>query len=376
MPALMILLTFLSNSYFVYLSIPFIGFKSYSTLKSIKLHRFFTLSTTLVLVAFGYSIYYTVTKGGGFGPNYSRFELVTSILAISYGALIKDRINRSVTNNFLIAFAVLFLIQISGTVVFVRTLFYIVPFILIFFIFRWKNRNSRKGYYHLILSLIITFLLIKFFATTFTLILTALYGTIIYLIISSKRTWLIKKSLGFTPIIILMAILAFSINSQINHSEVEGEIIEMKNINTTSGLIERGRLKLLKDRAPLWEGAFTQITSYPSLLPSDNIHNITISGLKDLEWEHHSHNVYLELIRKTGILLGGITSVLLFLGIVYSRKGVLSKKLLNYELLFLCVSLGVVIVGSFTGIYVLLGNFALIPLAILGFTYSVKYRIE
>lgn len=374
-PALILLISFLSNAYFIYLSILFLGIQNFSSLRFKGYSLVFIPSAFLALFALGDSIYAVWEGKGSFGPNFAKYEIVVSILSMTYGVLLKDKLNKTVATGLILSFLLVLFLQWLEIVVFIRLMFYILPFAIGYALFSYLElkRFKVKKFF---LSLIFLVYVYITYTPTFTIILSGVLASFLFYLYSKKRFGLLKGFIGSPALVILTAITFYAITSYSTNSFYEYRNLKMNDVENVSDFYNRGRMKLFEDRAPLWAGALRQIVLNPSILPPTVIKEIEIDqrGEKNKrKWEFHAHNVYLELIRTTGILIGGFTIITLVLGVIKTKNTVIKYSITQEEALFFSISIGVILIGSFTGIFVLSRDFSLLPLTIMGYTYSLKY---
>ena len=377
MPALLILVSFLSNSYFLYLSIPIISLLDYKRLIRNNAFGLFLISLTVILPILFFSLNATFSSALPFGLNYARYEIVTSITALSFGSVLRDRLNRPILNVFLLAFLVLLFFQMVELLAFVRSVFFIYPFSLVYLVYTYTTRKSKQGFSRFLFAGMLFLFIGAYFTPSFTLILTAFHGLYIYHVVQKSNVTQFKYSTGSFMILGLTVLSLWAINNYRDADIGSKKVVGMDEVKSVGQLMERAYFKLLMDRAPLWAGALAQITEEPSFLPPKRIQKIQVERLDgegNSDWDFHAHNAYLELLRTSGILIGGLTILLIVAGLVRARKGLEQSHYFPEELLLYSSSAGVLIIGSFTGIYVISANFSLLPLSVVGFVSSLPYR--
>jgi hypothetical protein len=174
---------------------------------------------------------------------------------------------------------------------------------------------------------------------------------------------------------VLFLVVGLAISNNNKH-ELHGAIKpSMEDGRTIRELSLRFMFKYLEDRGTLWESAWKQITDEKNLMPPYNVNKIKYYADKGRikEFEHHSHNIYIELLRSSGIIMGSIIALALIRIIIYARNFFFQQNARPNLVLLASVSISSLILGSITGLYPLLVSFAIISLGILGIVYGVSF---
>ena len=131
-------------------------------------------------------------------------------------------------------------------------------------------------------------------------------------------------------------------------------------------------------KTPIWNGVYESIVKEKDWLIPVDVKEIEIITKSDsvLDFEFHSHNLFLEFVRLNGILFGVLFSMIFVVLVVFSNRVLwVPGKLPPLLLVFIATSLGTTIIGAFTGIYVLLPNFAMLNMTFLGVAFASQGRV-
>jgi hypothetical protein len=135
--------------------------------------------------------------------------------------------------------------------------------------------------------------------------------------------------------------------------------------------------KFFKDRAPYWAGGFAQIIKFKHLFPIPNMPDIAtkIERRVELTITFGSHTTFVELIRKYGIIAGGVLSFCLIYIVIASRRVFHIMHLDPIFVPFFSMAFACTIILSLTGQFQILPGYALLSLGTLGIAYSIYYQL-
>jgi hypothetical protein len=263
---------------------------------------------------------------------------------------------------------VLFVLYVINVLNFTRI---VVAFTFLFIaalplIFNFRNRNH-------LLKIVSIFslgsLLIGSEESTFTVLFVSFLGfTITYLYLKNK-TGVILKMTGIIPFVLILALYGYGISNYMNSVIVD--VPEGIDLTSWSSLSDRLSYKFFADRAPFWAGGFQQIALYQPVFPIADMPNInaTFQSGMELEITFGSHTTFIELIRKFGIIPGGLLSYCLIYIVIISRKVFKIKNLDKYIVPFFSMAFICTIVLSLTGQFQIMPGYSLLSIGVLGIAY-------
>lgn len=277
-------------------------------------------------------------------------------------------------NDFRKTFYGLLFVIILGLLFHVRISFYAVPFLFVYFIrelFYVNGGIIRKYHLEKILIFILLILLFREMGT-FTLLFSSLLSLTVYIAYRKKIQFIIKYASSIAPYILIALLISTLIN---NYGEVfsENEVIAEK--ITVNNFLDRAVAKLVDDRVPFWRSGIKQIVHDKNvLMPIDiPLLDMEIESGAYIEVEIGAHNLYIEIIRGFGLLLGSLI-LFIYIFIYYKSSKLLHSKAIASEfLIFLSVGLTINTFGGIWGAYPLLVSFSLLNMGIMGFLYSLQF---
>jgi len=377
-PSIVILLSYMSEAYVIYLAIILIGIIKYKTIKLNKLNGLFNVLFILLLIAI-YSIVSNKSSYGiGIGLVLNQYQLYLSFFAFIYGALIAKDFDRAVVNGLIVSLLLLYLINyylsLYDVTANIRIIFYIMPFIAtLAYYYAFVKKEKYSLFYVVFLVLL---LVIQYNFITFTLLFTSFASIIVVRSYFNKKVFA-KAIMSVSTIMVLSSLIAVSIitnrsDKYTGNTAAMNDVGSMSDIHSFSQLLDRLSLKLFVDRGDLWASVWEDAFDNYNVLPPKKIKEITIhhNTGQDNDFEFHAHNVILEILRNDGIIF---TFVLFCLFTLIFKKSTIflsyppTDSLLS---LLAIVSLSNYIMGSISGIYVFLSSYALLGVGLLGVIYS------
>lgn len=380
LPALAVIISFLSNSYVIYFAMMALAILNYNEIRNYRVHKLLlVLLIFLPLVIFrSFSNIIVLNLKPGLVLN--QFELYFSMFSFFYGVLILKTFNKKVMKALILTFCILYLSNflkvINSDFMLLRLTFYIIPFsagCLSFFLFN----KSRKSFVYLSICMTILWHSVIFTASTFTIYLTSLFTLILSFFYYKRMNAILLRTTGVLAFIVVFLLMAYAITGFRENDYSQLRVMSMSDITSIESLTNRIKMKLFDDRAPLWVGTWNEIIHSKDLWPPQKVKEIqTVRRTgKGIEFEFHSHNIYLELMRTNGIIMGAAVSIILIFFSLSGRKVFSVQNIDPLFIVFIATSISTIIIGAFTGIYILLSAYAGFGLTIVGVAFAT-YKIN
>ncbi|HON17712.1 MAG TPA: hypothetical protein PK990_00920, partial [Salinivirgaceae bacterium] len=370
-PALSIIVSFISNAYIVYLGFLLISLLNFKKLHKIGVHILF-LALIIPLPFIVYKVYQNFTLYQmGIGNSIDQFQLYLSFFSFFYGIIVAPTITPQKTQAIIVMLLLVLGFQIIQVfeykVPVIRLIFSSIPLVAAYLAGRNRLAGNRKFIMNFFLWIILIYLFL-FTETTFTLLLTSLFCYYLSRIYFLGRYKQISFLTGVPIFLLIFLFMIYAITSYKEKDYREYKKVRMSEIKSVEMLLNRARMKIFEDRSPLWSGAINTLKDYTWGIPQ-TIPKILLEkdeNKKEQEFAYHSHNIFLELPRTLGLLFGTLTSLIFIMIALKTRKYLTSKHdEFNFNILTLS-SVTSLIIGSFSGIYPLLFTFAGTTLTICG----------
>jgi hypothetical protein len=188
-----------------------------------------------------------------------------------------------------------------------------------------------------------------------------------------KKFISLRIATGSIAYIVLFLLLIFAITGFEKYDYSAYIDMTIKEVNSFESLSNRIGMKFFDDRAPIWIGVWEDIVYEKNWLPPFKVTEIkaVTRTFKKVNFEFHAHNTYLELIRSNGIIMGLVLTTILIYFSLLGRKIFTLPNVDPLFIVFAVASIASLIIGSFTGIFVLLSTYAIFVLSIIGVAYAV-----
>ena len=387
LPALVVICSFLTSSYIVYLTMIVMSVINFKTIKQYNLQ--FILVILLMLLPF--TAFFTITRLFTLGLSSSeiktgaiinQFQLYFTLFSFFYGILIFKSIDRHVIKALIITFVItifsIIIIRSFSDLRIPRLLFFIIPLFLGSFSYILFNRRSKGLYFYFVVSIILIIQSILTSGGTFTLLTTSLFVILLSTLYYKNKLHLLMKITGAAPFIVMLVLLWYSISNFgiIDYSIYRG--MEMKDITSFESLYNRFLMKFFEDRASLWSSSWSQIVLDKNWLPPLKVVDIQYTNRfnKTSDFEFHSHNILLELIRNFGFIMGGTLSIIYAYFIILGRKIFSIPNINPIFVMLIATAVSTMIIGGMTGIFVLLPSYAVLGLSLLSVAYAHYFRLK
>lgn len=377
LPALAVISSYMSNAFIIYFAVIVLSGINYKKLKSFGLHIVFIF----LLLLLPYVLYQSGLKIFGLnmkaGLALNQFQLYFSLFVFFYGVLIMESFDRKVMQVSLLTLVLLYIFSTFDLSKFgvsiIRLNFFTIPFFGAFLAYYFYSNVKGKKSVHILIGAGIILSSVILTTTTFTIYLTTLFAFIIarmYFKRKFKSLRIVTGTLAFVVVLILLfyAITGFEKN---DYSDYLG--VSMEEVNSIESLTNRIGMKFFDDRAPIWVGVWENILYEKNWWIPMDVKEIQVQvrgKIKTVEFEFHSHNIYLEFLRTNGIIMGLTLSLIFIYFSLLGRKVFLIPNADPMFIVFVAASISTMILGSFTGIYVLLSNYAVFAMSIVGMAFA------
>jgi len=371
-PLLIIITSFLSTSYVLYIYMLFVTIRSYNNLSIKGLGRLFFVFSLMVITVLFFAFVKLQTTDVNIGTSLKDYIFILALSPFFFGAAIFtkkadydvdwDRIFESLIIigilNVLIPF-------INPSFVQSRLVFLIIPFLFTYIFINFFDLSQIK-------KVLSSGLLLLYYlgsgGTTFTLVFSAFISIVII------RGKFKSAIIPFLLFLVVFYVPIYAINYSETLDFTEFTDLGMSDIKTLDDFNGRLGMKLIEDRGPIWTSAWDYLKENFSILPPIDKYKLFIKSKmhSETEWEFHSHNLVLESFLNLGLILGFLVLIYFFYINFNSIKGFNDKSLKPIAKLFIIVSVVSNIVGSMSGIFPLLTDYSFLPFFIMGAYYYNK----
>lgn len=365
-PLVILSTAFLSTAYILYLQMFLLTLLNYKIIRYYRQTTLFNFFIIMMVAFVIYSLIKFIETDNNLGRSLESYSFVLAMAPFFYALILKGYVERKLFFKRLF-YALVFIILLNGVFkelsqefISSRLVFYIIPFFFVQIILNLKEKNFTQ--------LVLSILLFVFVGqgVTFTLLFTALL-TILFLYTSKFLT--LKK---MVPILLFL----IPVNAIVNFESVDYSMyrdLKMEEISNYDDMKNRIGMKLYEDRAPIWIAAWQTIVNNPQLQPPQDLPTFTIEGRsnKEVEWEHHSHNLFLESILRLGWILG-LLVLIVFLVInikAFNHLNFTENKFIGSFFITAIISN---LIGSQSGVFPLLLDYAFFSMGLIGLLVVFK----
>lgn len=370
-PSVILLSAFMGNSVIALFFLPIILITKYNHIKNKKLAPEFIVLFLLYIITIYYVILIYKNEGVSLGLSLSKFELFYSFFLFIYGVVISQTFTNETLDKLFKSLIIYALIQFifSYFGLFTsRLIFFVIPFVYVYFFYILFIKRQFSLNFSSLIGLFYILAVPMIFGMTFTLSFTIISACVVSYGFFNNN--ILKRFIGFKFLIVVSTIFIYSI-----YLNVSTDFILYNANDSFDNLLDRFHFKLFVDRGVLWGSVFLdQYTNY-SFFPTIEQRHIYIKTyeLNEIQFDFHSHNVFLELIRTNGLFFATVLSII-FLSFFKKSLIFLNKSALFNPKLYLLSSVAVVsfVIGSFTGIFVFLTQYSFMGISILGVLYGLS----
>jgi hypothetical protein len=304
------------------------------------------------------------------------------IFPFFYGFLLAKKIDREILFGIIFVLLLsIFLNSIGYRGILIRIIFFAVPALITFAIIG-KFSQLISGFQILLkVSAILIFVSYFIFlnTTTLTVFLSVLLSVLLaYIKKKNFDKWvnILSPRITFIVTILLVGWLAITTDS----TRFSGNVDPNKDLTTLrftnfNDIADRLSYKTFGDRAPIWRGVWLDIVAQNNILPPLKSKSYEVTGLSGghSESDIAAHNIFLELLRNYGYIVG------LIIGFAYIVQIVLAGSLLRLPIndtLLISIVSSVAIVGTFggmTGQFTMMPSFSFLFMGLAGILYGLFY---
>jgi hypothetical protein len=375
-PALTILASYMSNSYVIYLTIIVLCIINYKKIQGKARALFITLLLFLpVTLYISFSkIFYEQIK---IGLVLNQFQLYYSLFAFFYGILVVDTFNKLVLKGLFISLLILYIFNYFlasySELATIRIIFFVIPLFFVLIIYTIFFQRPFISIVSLPLAIGLLMFSFKFTELTFTLLLSAILSVLFIILYLKQMNSTLVKIVGPFGYSILFLVFIIAIKNYDTYNSRNIVSMSRQDGGKMAAIKERFEKKLFEDRGALWSSVVHESRNNLSFLPPPVINEIQISTRKGslIPFEYHSHDVYLELIRTDGLIMGSCFGLVFILMNLISSKLFTVKNINPYFVMLLSVSIGNNMIGGMSGTYVLLTSYAILGMSIPGIAYGL-----
>lgn len=382
LPALIVLASYMTNAFPLYFAM--IGLSALN----FKLYRKYRLQTILVMlmiflpVAVYYSTLQIITFNQKAGLAIGQFQFYLSMFAFFYGILISKSFDNRTIKALGITFFLLYFVNVLtkqlAEVSTVRLIFFIIPFFFAGLIYLLIQRKINLTITLIIIAISAVLLTFDIGNATFTIVFLVVFSSVIVYLYLRNRIHFVSRLTGVGMYFVMGIAIVLAIVLHQRYGERSDRFDVMQEANPLKEFSSRLQTKYFEDRGALWASSWEQIKREKNWQPPINIKkiNLHLGSGRSKELEYHSHNVFLELLRSNGIIMGFIVSIILIIISLRARKVFEIKDLNPYFIIMASVSIAGLLIGTMTGIYPLLPSFAICGLGIPGIAYGLYCELN
>lgn len=361
-PGLIIYATYGSNAYPVFLAMFLFSAFNYSKLGRLKL-LFLSVSALLPFV-----LWHVISKylsgTGNIGVMLNQFYMYFSLFGFFYGFIMTKRLPYFVIALTITIIGFIGIIPLEA-IPFSATRFLAVALLLTLLIANYKF-GLRPNYLEKLLLGGLLVAVVALGTLSFTVILSALFSAGLLLSLNRSRLWrFISLFKGRAVFVILFTGMVFAINNADVDSYGDKVGMSMSDVSSTTDLVDRAKMKFFADRAPIWKSVIDYFVLKPSWWFYEDVGNIELSHT-DREFHGGSHNLYLETIRRMGFLPGAFVILLYISFHLKAGKHLLYLRKQDVSTVIFVSVFAVNIIGSWSGNFPLMPNYAIIGMVLLG----------
>jgi len=298
------------------------------------------------------------------------------IFAFYYGILISNKLTKRSYTAVFVILAMVVIIQVWGlSAQSLRFYFFALPAIAaltIYLVTKFMLQAVPFGIVGLGLICLFSFIF-NLGSSTFTLIFSVFYTSMLLFIKLSAFGRTLYSAWVFAVIgCLIVAAMVFT-SAATSAQNLKGYNDKQKfDVSDSDAWRQRLVFKAFGDRVPVWNGAWKQIQEDDNILPPINSNAFEIKTARgdQVEIEFGAHNLFLELIRTYGFLIGLVIS-LCFIWIITLGGRLLRIPNENIYLLVTAACVFAVgLIGSMFGQFPLMLTFSFLNIGFAGVTFG------
>lgn len=295
-----------------------------------------------------------------------------------YGVLIVRNLKNYHLVGILMVLFISFIINISGIYEqTVRIIFFAIPLLITFCIVDFIRKPSSSANIIIrILSIVVLIIWVFINANTLTILGSIFFAVVIALNKKYSPVGLTRFFTSIWPFVITIIFVAITIKVVPSYRPNRIRFQETDNRNMgysdTGNILERIKAKSFSDRGPIWSSVWLEVTNGKNILPQVEYRDLKMIGRKgQIRYNAiQAHNIFLELLRRYGIVIGFIIGFLYISFIIKSGMIFRVNELNSYLLSISSSVFSVGVVGGMTGQYVLMPAFSFLFMGLAGICYE------
>ena len=308
-------------------------------------------------------------------------DMYLGLFPFFYGTLLSRKMNLEVWRAiFIVLFFSLGVELLELKEYFARALFFALPALvsLAIYLLLFRHHNIDRNI-KIIAVLALAYFISKINLYSFTVIGSTGIATLLLIGFKRKFTTLSRLISSKWAFIVTMLLVFYAVTNQSRLRSIEALDFDMSNFKITDIDMLRTRLykKTFDDRAPLWLAVWNNVIAEKNILPPMELKEYEIENFYGTQYEANfgAHNIFLELLRQFGVIIGPITGLSFILIVISAGKLLLLKNLSNSFLIITASTVVAVgIIGGMTGQYPLLSTFSLLYIGLAGVCYGTYFQ--
>jgi hypothetical protein len=239
------------------------------------------------------------------------------------------------------------------------------------FVLPFKTKIKLSYYYKIAGILAIVLVLSGFYEIKFHLLGSIILSFIIIILYMWKQKILLEFFVKKRIILLSLIIITYVITQTYNYSSNKFNVSDFSytDITTYPQFIA---YKAIGDRGVIWNAVWKKSMHARYWVPPLVVDDISFISLdrKKIEVTFGAHNLFLELLRQYGLIIGPIISIIYISMLIYLGR-IFFKRIKNHYILFLAATIfGIGIVVGLTGMYTLMINFSFLFMGLTGILYG------
>jgi hypothetical protein len=344
-----------------------------------KLRLIFFLAIIPLPILLWQCIYRYYELSIGFSLSFVPIMFYFGLFPFFYGILIAERISKSTWTAIYLVLGFALLLDMSNIFVStIRIIFFSLPaLITILIVPRFGGGTRIKNSLKIFGVLVLLFYSIVYGSTTFTILGTIGYSILLVLIRKlkfNKVTYLLTSKWALA-ISILAVIIIINNEGKYSFSGIKSQQINPKvdwKISSFADFKQRIASKTFEDRAPIWLGAWKSVMRKENILPpiKKSTFKVSYTSGHIVDINFGAHNIYLEILRNYGLVLGTIICLAYIFILIKTGKILTLRQVNPYLISTTSTIIAIGIIGGMTGVYPLLSSFSLLMFGLAGICHE------
>lgn len=368
-------------SFLILCSVLLLTIQNYRVWKKFKIRHIFILSLLPLPIFLWQTIDRLFIQNVGLVKSMTPLDMYLGVFPFFYGILLSRKINFEVWKGiFYVLFFSLGIEFLKLEAYSVRVRFLALPALVSLAIFIMLFRGKQIGRD----LKVITILSLLYFVSKINNISLTILGTvgISSLMVIGYRWKVVTIPKLFSSkwafiVTILLVYLAVNNQNKFRSEEALNHDYSSFDISDIDMLRSRLYKKTFDDRAPLWLAVWRNVTAEKKFLPPMNLKEYRIENLYESEHGINlgAHNVFLELLRQFGIIIGPIIGLIFILIVINAGRVLFLRGGTNSFLVISASSVVAIgVIGGMTGQYPLIITFSLLFSGLAGICYGAYFQ--